>query len=71
MAKPIQYCKAKWSKKKKKQLKIKINKVKKKKRHSLQDSWDNRNHASLRVIGIPEGKERERGIENICEEIMV
>ena len=41
------------------------------KKHNLQDSWDNRNHASLRVIGIPEGKERERGIENICEEIMV
>ena len=49
-----------------------VRKTKKKhKKHNLQDSWDNRNHASLRVIGIPEGKERERGIENICEEIMV
>ena len=44
---------------------------KKHKKHNLQDSWDNRNHASLHIIGIPEGKERERGIENICEEIMV
>ena len=50
---------------------VRKTKKKKHKKHNLQDSWDNRNHASLCVIGIPEGKERERGIENICEEIMV
>lgn len=45
-------------------------KKKRKKKHNVQDSWDNRNHASLRITGTPEGKERERGIENICEEIV-
>ena len=27
-------------------------------------------HENLRIIGIPEGEEREKGIENVFEEIM-
>ena len=32
--------------------------------------WDNIKWANLCVIGIPEGKEKEKGIGNIFEEIM-
>ena len=32
--------------------------------------WDNIKQASLIVIAIPEGKEREKGIENVFEDLM-
>ena len=32
--------------------------------------WDNRKWANLHIIGISEGEEKEKGIENIFEEIM-
>ena len=41
----------------------------KKQGSNIRDLWDNRKRANLRIIGIPEGKEREKGIENIFEEI--
>ena len=33
--------------------------------------WDNIKHNNFRMIGVPEGEEREKGPENIFEEIMV
>ena len=42
---------------------------KKKHRSNIRDLWDNIKRASLRIIGIPEGEEKETGIENIFEEI--
>ena len=41
----------------------------KKHESNIRDIWDNKKQANLYIIGIPEGKE-EKGIENICEEIM-
>ena len=32
--------------------------------------WDNIKHPNLHIIGITEGEEREKGIENVFEEIM-
>ena len=43
---------------------------KKKHESNIRDLWDNIKRANIRIIGIPEGKEKERGIENIFEEIM-
>ena len=37
---------------------------------SIRDLWDNIKWANLHIIGIPEGEEKEKGIENIFEEIM-
>ena len=34
------------------------------------DLWDNTMWANLQIIGIPEGEEREMGIENVLEEIV-
>ena len=45
------------------------NKMKKHKSH-IRDLWDNIKWANLCIIGIPEGKEKEKGIDNIFEEIM-
>ena len=33
--------------------------------------WDNIKRNNIRIIGVPEGEEREKGPENIFEEIMV
>ena len=35
----------------------------------IRDLWGNIKQANLWVIGIPEGKEKEQGIENIFEEM--
>ena len=35
---------------------------------NIRDLWDNTKHAYLYIIGIPEGEEKEKGIENILEE---
>ena len=37
---------------------------------NIRDLWDNIKRANLCIIGTPEGEEKEKGIENICEEIM-
>ena len=37
---------------------------------AIWDLWDNIKHANLYIIGILEGGEREKGIENVFEEIM-
>ena len=49
------------------------NKEKRMKRNedSLRDLWDNIKHNNIRVTGVPEGEEREKGPEEIFEEIIV
>ena len=42
----------------------------KKHESNIRDLWDNIKQANLHIIGIPEGKEEEQGIENVFEEIM-
>ena len=37
---------------------------------NIRDLWDNIKQANLRIIGIPEGEEKEKGIKNIFEEMM-
>ena len=37
---------------------------------SLRDIWDNIKCTNIHIRGIPEGKEREKGPEKICEEII-
>ena len=38
---------------------------------SLRDLWDNIKRNNIRMIGVPEGEEREKGLEKIFEEIIV
>ena len=38
---------------------------------NLRDLWDNIKHNNIRIIGVPEGEEREKGPEKIFEEIIV
>ena len=38
---------------------------------SLRDLWDNVKCNNIRIIGVPEGEEREKGPEKISEEITV
>ena len=49
------------------------NKEKRMKRNedSLRDLWDNIECNNIRIIGVPEGEEREKGPEKIYEEIIV
>ena len=49
------------------------NKEKRMKRNedSLWDLWDNIKRNNTRIIGVPEGEEREKGPEKIFEEIIV
>ena len=51
----------------------KQNKDKRMKRNedSLRDLWDNIKRNNIRIIGGPEGEEREKGPEKIFEEIIV
>ena len=37
---------------------------------NISDLWDNIKQANLRIIGIPEGVEKDKGMENIFEEII-
>ena len=37
---------------------------------SLRELWDNFKHTNIHFIRAPEGEEREKGPENICEEII-
>ena len=38
---------------------------------SLRDLWDKIKHTNICIIGVPEGEERDKGPENIFEEIIV
>ena len=38
---------------------------------NIRDLWYNIKWANIQIIGIPEGQEKEKGTENIFEEIMV
>ena len=38
---------------------------------SLRDLWDNIKCNNIRVVGVPEGEEREKGPEKIFEKIVV
>ena len=42
----------------------------KKHESNIRDLWDNIKWANLYIIEVPEGEEKEKGIENIFEEIM-
>ena len=42
----------------------------KKNESNIRDLWDNIKQAHLSIIGIPQGEEKEKGIENIFQEIM-
>ena len=42
----------------------------KKKESNIRDLWDNIKCANLCIIGIPEREEKEKGIENVFEEMM-
>ena len=37
---------------------------KKKTRNNIRDIWDSIKHANVNMIGIPEGEEKEKGMEN-------
>ena len=37
---------------------------------SLRELWDNIKHNNIRIIEVPEGKEREKGTEKIFREII-
>ena len=37
---------------------------------SLRELWDNVEYTNIRIIGVPEGEEREKGTENIFQEII-
>ena len=52
---------------------VEQNKEKRMKRNvdSLRDLWDNIKRNNIRIIGVPEGEEREKGPEEIFEEIIV
>ena len=52
---------------------VEQNKEKRMKRNedSLRDLWDNMKHNNIRVIGVPEGEEREKGPKKIFEEIIL
>ena len=38
---------------------------------SLRDLWDNIKHNNIRIIGVPEREDRQKGPEKIFEEIIV
>ena len=52
---------------------VEQNKEKRMKRNedSLRDLWDNNKQNNIRIIGVPEGEERDKGPEKIFEEIIV
>ena len=38
---------------------------------TLRDIWDNIKHNNIRIIGVPEGEERQKGPKTIFEEMIV
>ena len=51
-----------WNRNEKKRLK--------KNEESLRELWDNMKCTNIRIIGVPEGEEREKGTEKIFQEII-
>ena len=45
-----------------------IEKGKKRNEDSLRDPWDNIKHTNIHIIGVPEGKEREKAWGNIWKD---
>ena len=45
-----------------------IEKRKKKNEYSIRDLWDNIKCTNIRIIGFPEGEEKEKGPEKIFQE---
>ena len=39
--------------------------------NSLTDLWDSSKCTNIHIIGVPEGEEKEKGIKNVFDEIMV
>ena len=37
---------------------------------SLRELWDNVKRSNIRIIGVPEGQEREKGTEKIFQEMI-
>lgn len=50
--------------------KEKIMKITKRTEESIREPWDNIKYTNIRIIGIPEGKGREKGPGKIFEEII-
>ena len=42
----------------------------KKHKSNIRDLWDNMKQVNLHIRGIPEGEEKDKGMENIFEEII-
>ena len=38
--------------------------------NSVRELWDNIKHTNIHIIGVPEGEERDKGAENLFEEII-
>uniref|UniRef100_A0A9L0TL94 L1 transposable element RRM domain-containing protein n=1 Tax=Equus caballus TaxID=9796 RepID=A0A9L0TL94_HORSE len=38
--------------------------------NSLRELWDNIKHANIRIIGVPEGEEKDKGAENLFVKII-
>ena len=51
-------------------IKQNIEKRMKRNEDSLRDLWDNIKHTNIHIIGVPEGKEREKVPEKIFEKII-
>ena len=41
-----------------------------KNKDSLRDLWVNIKHTNIHIVRVPEGEQKEKGIENLFEEIM-
>ena len=50
--------------------KSKKKKESKKNEDSVRSLWDNFKHSNIRIIGLPEGEEKEQDIGNLFEKIM-
>ena len=48
----------------------KVRKELKPMKNSLRDLWDSIKHTNICIIGVPEGEERDKGAENLHEEII-
>ena len=35
----------------------------------MRDLWGNSKHTNIHIIGVPDGEEREKGVENVSDEI--
>ena len=42
----------------------------KRNQNSLRNNWDNIKHTNIHIIGVPEGKEKQKGPEKIFEDII-